>query len=103
MEKDRYFGISNRIVKWKESTDFEEKLGFAAENSWKARKLYARYYLQLDEEYYEKGKSYALQLFIGNKDITENDIFDDIYVDMVYCLHRYGLSFQDYCIYNLQN
>lgn len=101
--KDRYFGISDRIARWKEPSDFEEKLGNAAEGSWKARLLYVDYYRQLNEEYYEKGKIFAHSLFTANRDESKSDNFEDTYIDMVYCLHRYGLSFQDYCIYNLQN
>lgn len=103
MDKDKYFGISNRITKWKEPSEFEEKLGKAAACSWEARQLYADFYRQLDNDYYEKGKLIALKLYESNHDKSESDNFDDIYVDMVYCLHRYGLSFQDYCVYNLQN
>lgn len=31
----------------------------------------------------------------------EGEDFDQIYEDMVYCLHRYGLSFDDYCVFQL--
>ncbi|MBD5505607.1 MAG: hypothetical protein HDR09_18175 [Lachnospiraceae bacterium] len=103
MEKDKYFGISSRIARWKDSSEFEGRLTEAAENSWEARRLYAEYYRQLDHEYYDKGKEFAYSLYVANNDQTKPEDFDETYVDMVYCLHRYGLSFQDYCIYSLQN
>lgn len=103
MESDRYFGISDRIAKWKDISGFEEQLGRAAENSWESRRLYAEYYRQLDSEYYEKGKEFALRLYENNQDPTKPEDFEVTYIDMVYCLHRYGLSFQDYCIYGLHN
>lgn len=103
MEKDRYFGISKRIAKWKECNDFEEKLGEFAEISLEGRRLYAEYYRQLDKDYYENGKSFAHKLINSNKDFSNDDSIEDIYVDMVYCLHRYGLSFLDYVSYGLKD
>lgn len=100
---DKYFGLSSRITKWKEISEFEEKLGNAAEGSWEARCLYAEYYRHLNSEYYDKGKEFAYELYSNNQDESKSDNFEYAYVDMVYCLHKYGLSFQDYCIYNLQN
>lgn len=98
---DRYFGMSNRIAKWKVPSEFETELSYAAEKNPVAKSLYVKYYREIDTDYYEKGKLFARQLFNNHPlDFRDQD-FDAIYEDMVYCLHRYGFSFQDYCIYNL--
>ena len=101
MKEDKYFGISNRIYPWKEMSDFESKLGDAAETNWQIRELYVQYYKHLNEDYYTKGKIIARNLFkLYYNDFSGED-FDRIYDDMTYCLHRYGLSFDDYCVFSL--
>lgn len=103
MDRDRYFGLSPRIAKWKDLSQFEGELSDYAETDLKARLLYAEYYRHLDPGYYDKGKEFARQMYESHGDDFRGTDFDEVYVDMVYCLHRYGLSFQDYCIYNLIN
>lgn len=98
---DRYFGISNRIAKWKEPSDFEIALSYAAENDPVSKSLYVKYYRDLNPEYYEKGKLAARKLYDDHPLDFINQDFETIYEDMVYCLHKYGFSFQDYCIYSL--
>lgn len=98
---DKYFGISKRIAKWKEPSEFEAMMADAAESDPKAKFLYASYYKHLDSEYYEKGKLFARDLFESHSIEFKDLDFESVYADMVYCLHRYGFSFQDYCIYNL--
>ncbi len=100
---DKYFGISTRIARWKEPSEFEEMLAAMAGADNRIKTLYSLYYKLINPDYWNKGKDFAQALFIAHAhDFTDVD-FDNIYNDMVYCLHRYGLSFQDYCIYNLQN
>lgn len=101
--KHRYFGISNRIACWKECSDFENMLADYAEHSEEGKELYAAYYKHIDPEYYMRGRSFARNLVENNESGLSRCDFDHLYIDMVYCLHRYGLSFQDYCIYNLNN
>ena len=103
LREDRYFGMSSRIAEWKEPSEFEDILSRAAENDSLARHLYVEYYRLKNEEYFEKGRSLAYDLLRKDQEIADNDNFEDLYEDMVYCLHRYGLSFQDYCIYGLRN
>ena len=103
MKADRYFGISKRIVEWKEVSEFEEILSKAAEDDRLARHLYVEYYRLKNEIYFEKGRSLAYDLLQKDQDIDPSEDLKAVYDDMVYCLHRYGLSFQDYCIYGLHN
>ena len=100
---DRYFGISSRITKWKESSLFEQEMSDSAQSNFESRRLYCEYYKNIDPVYYERGKEFAQKLIKENCLDFEGSTFEDIYNDMVYCLHRYGLSFQDYLIYNLYN
>ena len=100
---DKYFGISPRITRWKEPSDFEKELADSAESNLESRRLYTEYYKHLNPEYYNSGYQIAFDMYKARaKDMQETN-FDDVYTDMVYCLHRYGLSFQDYFIYDLIN
>lgn len=102
-EGDRYFGISPRIARWKEPSEFENRLGLAAETDLRCRRLYSDYYCHLNPEYYNKGKEFASKLVDTHAAIFQGCDFETIYEDMVYCLHRYGLDFQDYCMFRLQD
>lgn len=101
--RDKYFGISKRITRWKEPSEFEEALASLSGFNHDVKAAYSLYYKQLDEEYWNKGRIYAHSLLLDNVLNFKAMDFDEIYDDMVYCLHRYGLSFQDYCIYNLMD
>ncbi len=99
--EDKYFGLSHRIARWKQPSEFEQRLSEAAGKSHTDKTLYVDYYKQLDPEYYEKGRRFAQELFEPHSHDYVGMSFDEVYEDMVYCLHRYGLSFQDYLIYSL--
>ena len=45
--KDRYFGMSPRIARWKLDTPFENWLGYKADKSEFWKKLYVIYYKSL--------------------------------------------------------
>lgn len=103
MCNDKYFGISKRIIPWKTDSDFEVSLSLLAQESEEGKRLYSLYYQNIDPVYFEKGKEIAYSLISMDESELKNKDFDSVYSDMVYCLHRYGLSFQDYIIYNLWN
>ena len=96
---DRYFGLSPRIAKWKFDTPFENWLSYKADNSELCKRIYVLYYRILDGAYYKEGVKRIRSII----DIHRNQWgdFNDAKVtrDMIYCLHRFGISFQDYCIY----
>ena len=101
--KDRYFGMSPRIARWKLDTPFENWLGYKADKSEFWKKLYVIYYKIFDRKYYKGGLPFIkeeIELRRG-----EWGEFNESYIvrDMIYCLHRLGISFQDYCIYDLIN
>lgn len=90
---EKYFGLSDRITECKNISKFESELASNAKNSPAGKKVYADYYKSIDEAYYEKGKMLALELLNRDKEVPKDQIFEEIYDDMIYCLHRYGLSF----------
>lgn len=101
MHKEKYFGISRRIARWKLDTLLENWLASKADNSAFFRFLYLKYYAIFDSRYYLKGRQMAYDAIKDHAvakgwGMDDNDIIDD----MIYCLHRYGFSFQDYIAFD---
>ena len=103
MKRDKYFAISPRIAKWKIDTPFENWLSYKADHSEHWKKLYVLYYKILDSKYYKGGIPFIKEMINSRKSEWKNYKGSYIIRDMIYCLHRFGLSFQDYCIYDLIN
>lgn len=100
MQKEKYFGMSPRIARWKIDTPFENWLSLRADRSELFKRLYILYYQLFDRKYYQRGAKMAGNAIINHA--TGRDIanLDNVVRDMIYCLHRFGISFQDYCIYD---
>ena len=103
MIKDRYFGVSQRIARWKLTSPLEHCLGEKADKSELWKRLYILYYQLFDNKYYKVGVQMAKDAislhsddFIGCKEKV-------LVRDMLYCLHRFGYSFKDYCVYGFVN
>ena len=88
-----------KIARWKIDTPFENWLGKRAENSEFYKKLYCKYYKIFDAKYYKKGIQLAKDILVKRKMEIENSLIRD----MIFCLHRYGFSFDEYFIYELYN
>lgn len=101
MDKDKYFGLSPRIARWKLDTPLENWLGEKADKSEFWKKLYNFYYRLLDTKYYNVGVGMVDKFIEMHKNDFSNYSRDYVVRDMIYCLHRFGFSFQDYCIYGL--
>lgn len=99
MYRDKYFGLSPRIARWKIDTPFENWLGRRADSSDFWKRIYIAYYKIFDNAYYKGGIGMAKKEIGLRK--SQFSPYDEAYVirDMIYCLHRFGISFQDYCIY----
>lgn len=98
MKCEKYYGISPRIAKWKIDTPFENWLSRKADKSDIWKKAYIYYYNLFDRKYYKKGVEMIKNIISQNpKKFAE---YSQTYIvcDMLYCLHRFGISFQDYCI-----
>ena len=101
MYKKKYFGLSPRIARWKLDTAIENWLALKAENSVFFKFLYLTYYAIFDRKYYLKGREMAYTAIKNHIIVNEwNLTTDEIVDDMIYCLHRYGISFQDYIAFD---
>ena len=100
MNKDRYFGQSPRIARWKINNAFENWLSYKADNSVFFKHLYVLFYKVFDHKYYVGGMPYINEWLTKYQTKWEGQFNrEDLVLDMIYCLHRYGISFQDYWIY----
>ena len=98
---DKYFGLSPFIARWKSDTPLENWLSLKADRSdfWKS--VYVLYYQITDNKYYKGGLNYiekAVRPLYGLGDVDKTT-----FKDMVYCLHRFGISFEDYCLYGFKD
>lgn len=104
MKKDRYFGISPRLTPWKKDNWFENWLSYRADNSEFWKFLYVSYYKLSDRKYYNGGLKLIDRWLEMYKSLWEGNFTKEQLIrDMVYCHHRYGISFQDYWIYEFIN
>lgn len=99
MSEDKYFGLSPRIARWKMTTFAENWLGVRADRSDFWKRLYISYYRLFDNKYYKTGIAMAKKAIESRKKEFASYNVKAIVRDMLYCLHRFGFSFQDYCIY----
>ncbi len=100
---EKYFGISKRITPWKIDTPFEKYLSDKAGESPLAKEIYASFYEYSNPEYFKYGKQLAFDMIDARPNDFKGVDKEAIYIDMVYCLHKFGFSFEDYCCYNFIN
>lgn len=103
MKREKYFALSPRIARWKIDTIIENYLGHMADNSEFWKKIYLAYYNLFDHKYHAVGckmAADALKTYDVEKYAKDSHA---VVRDMIYCLHRFGYSFQDYCIYDFIN
>lgn len=103
MNKDKYFGLSPRIARWKIDNPLENWLGRKADTSEFWKRLYIFYYQLFDNKYYKVGVGMIRNAITLHKQdfVGCNEKF--LIRDMLYCLHRFGYSFRDYCVYGFVN
>lgn len=100
MKKDKYFGLSPRIACWKRDTPLENWLSLKADESDFWKRIYVLYYKLCDRKYYRGGVELIEKVIEPYKDKFISFDRNCIIRDMVYCLHRFGISFEEYCIYD---
>ena len=99
MRKEKYYGQAMRIARWKRETLLEGLLAQLSDRSEVCKRLYVLYYKIANRKYFHKGiKMIDKQLSIYKEQFTDVDR-NYLIRDMVYCLHRFGISFEEYCIY----
>lgn len=100
---DKYFGMSPRIARWKLNNGFENLLGKWADKSEWGKRLYVFYYQLFDAKYYVGGRPFINKQLDTFKADWKGLRRKDVARDMIYCLHRFGINFQDYWIYGFVN
>ena len=103
MKKEKYFGMSPRIARWKLDTPIENWLSYRADYSSFFKRLYLFYYSLFDRKYFLVGHQMAKKVFISHASSEGVTDINAVVNDMIYCLHRFGISFQDYCVFDFVN
>lgn len=100
IDKDKYFGLSNRIARWKIDSPIENYIACRSDFSEWWKRVYILFYKIFDRKYYKCGVSMARDIIQSHK--KEFIGYDESYIvmDMIYCLHRFGASFLDYQMYD---
>lgn len=86
------------IARWKIDTPFENWLGKKADESHFFKKLYCAYYRIFDRKYYTKGIEMARAIFHKYQEEAGLDAKEEkeIIQDMIYSLHRFGFTYEEY-------
>jgi len=101
MKSEKYFTVAKTISRWKINTPFENWLARKADNSILWKRLYVMYYHLFDSVYYQKGVILAqkeIERQMPNAHLPEGE-GKNLVLDMIYCLHRFGATFEDYFVY----
>lgn len=94
-------GYMPSIARWKIFTEEEAVLARQADNSFEAKVRYVEYYRENDPEYFEKGLKFidkAIRDFRG--DAVPKEEYNQLVIDMIYSLHRFGCSFDEYFLFD---
>lgn len=102
--KEKYYVVAKTISRWKLDNKFENWLGYKADKSEFWKRLYVLYYRLFDNEYYWGGIKLADKEIVrqipnvesGHRIMLEKSRLKR---DMLYSLHRFGTSFEEYFIY----
>jgi len=98
--KEKYYRVAKTISRWKIDTPVENWLGSMADKSEFWKRVYVLYYRLFDHKYYVKGMPYLLKEIERQKpNSTISGGVNYLKRDMIYSLHRFGASFDDYFIY----
>lgn len=100
--KEKYYVVAKSIYRWKLDNWFENWLGYKADKSETYKKLYILYYRFFDKEYYYNGLKLIDKMINIQSHTIEAEIPLSITAlkrDMIYSLHRFGVSFLDYFVY----
>jgi hypothetical protein len=102
MAYEKYFGITHRVIKWRDLNWLERLLAKGADNSEYLKRLYVLYYSLSNHKYYKKGLE-MIDEFIGKHDELQALPKRQLARDMIYCLHRWGFRYEEYRIFDLWN
>ncbi len=103
---EKYFKVAKSISRWKIEGYLESFLASKADNSSFWKYLYVKYYQILDSEYYNKSCDLiATEIERQSKNFVNFSQISKSWLirDMIYSLHRFGVSFEEYFIYQFYN
>lgn len=103
---EKYFRVAKNISRWKIEGYLESFLASKADNSSFWKYLYVKYYQILDSEYYNKSLDLiAVEIERQSKNFVNFSQISKSWLikDMIYSLHRFGVSFEEYFIYRFYN
>jgi hypothetical protein len=89
-----------QIAKWKIISPVERFLAKWADKWWSLRKLYVAYYRIFDRAYYEGGLNSIERTIAHFKPDISLKEKQELIVDMVYSLHRFGAMFTEYFLFD---
>lgn len=104
--KEKYFIVSDKISRWKLNNRVENWLGYKSDKSEFWKYMYVLYYRVFDSKYYKSGLSIAnriIERYLPFASIHSEVNRKALLLDMVYSLHRFGASYEDYFIYEFFN
>lgn len=102
LNNERYFKVSSDISRWKIENRLENWLAHKADHSQFWKKVYVGYYWAFDNKYYKKGCQFIQKEIKRQRKNFQNfaNLSDKwLITDMIYSLHRFGVSFEEYFIY----
>ena len=101
--KEKYFTVAKTISRWKIDTPFENWLGSMADKSEFWKRIYVFYYWLFDHQYYIKGMPYLLKEIERQKPNCSVWGVNYLKRDLIYSLHRFGASFEEYFVFQFYN
>ena len=104
--REKYFTVAKTISRWKIDTPFENWLGDKADNSPFWKRLYVLYYSIFDRKYYVNGLPYIdreIKRQFNGVEIERTIGGGNLRQDIIYSLHRFGVSFEEYFLYKFYN
>ena len=102
--KEKYYRVAKTITRWKLDNPFENWLGSLADKSEFWKNVYVYYYRLFDSKYYKNGMPYLLKEIERQR--PNNRVLGGanyLKRDMIYSLHRFGASFEEYFVFQFYN
>ena len=98
IEKNEY-----GIAKWRIDSDEERKLALSADDSPEGKRAYVEYYRVNDAEYFANGLPMIEKTLEKYGVVAKGDEKRIIVEDMIYSLHRFGFSFDEYFEFKIKD
>ncbi len=101
--KEKYYTVAKTITQWKFDNRLENYLGYKADTSEFWKWLYVKYYQLFDSQYF-RGGAKLVNKELEKQKAKQSELIEQIGVkklrrDMIYSLHRFGASFNEYFMY----